>query len=208
MATNRILSNAKEFVKTLDEADKRLHRDAMLGIADWMEEVRVAAVDNFIVPNKYKSRTAYIKDKNGNWQAKIVYPNGGRGALSRVQKTDPSRMTTRTGLLAATISANGTWKANRDNSQMTWKKSTGSRVKTIVTDGEDLGKHVLMWVRPQKVGYLVRFTFGKGGSGGQIGYRLGKAKQRPFLQPAIKATESKFDVTVWRRLQLAANRTI
>lgn len=208
MATNRILSNAKEFVKSLDDAEKALHQRAMLGISDWMEEVRIAAVDKFIVPNNYKNRTAYIKKKDGTWEAKFIYPNGGKGSLSRVQKKDPTRMTTRTGLLAAVISANGTWKANRDYSELKWVKGNSSRVRTIVTDEQDPGQHVLMWVRPQKNGYMSRFTFGKGGKGTQISYRLGRARQRPFLQPAIKATENRFDVTVWRRLKLAANRTI
>lgn len=214
MATNRLLSNAKEFVKSLDDTEKMLHRRAMEGIALWMDDVRTVAVNKFIVPNKFRDITIVKKHESGDIRAHFKSSAktdparpwlwGRLRPISALQKAVPDRLTSRTGLLASVISSDGTWKANRDFSEYKWVSKYKSKIKG---DSIDPGESVLLWVRPQKNGYLSRFTFGKGNNK-YLKHRLDKARQRPFLQPAISAVSNQFDVTVWRRLKLAANRTV
>lgn len=216
MATNRILSNAKEFIKSLDDTEKMLHQRAMEGIAGWMDEVRHVAVDKFMIPNKYRNITIIKKnEKSGDIEAHYKSTQqtdpyrpwywGKLRPISWRQKTDFDRLTIRTGYLASVVKSDGYWKANRDWSEYKWISRYKSKIKG---EGLDPGESVLLWVRPQKNGYMTRFTFGKGNYGKPLQYRLNRAKERPFLQPAIKATENRFDVTVWRRLKLAANRIV
>lgn len=200
MATNRILSNAKEFVKSLDEAQLKIHRETLNGISEWSDLVREKAVSDFMEPNKFKSQTIIRRNKNGDVVAWVRTDNGGLVRHTKKQKAVAQRPTTRTGRLASVVIAKGNWKVNRKATEI---KFTGK--------GE-AGSHVLMWVRPQSNGYLVRFTFGKGSTGKTgdsfLHGRLWQAKKRPFVEPAIKANESKFDGTVWKRLAPAVNRTV
>jgi len=209
MATNRILTNAKEFVKSLDEAQLKIHRETLIGISEWADLVRNKSVTDHMEQNKFKSETVIRRgsltkktDKNGNevgigrdYIAYVGTRNGLRAHIL-VQKPVADKLTIRTGRLASIVKAQGTWQTNKKATEI---KFTGK--------GET-GSHVLMWVRPQMgKGYQVRFTFGKGGDA-FLEYRLRKAKQRPFLQPSIAANENKFDGTVWKHLQPVVDRTI
>jgi hypothetical protein len=196
MATNRILTNAKEFVKSLDEAQLKIHRETLIGISSWADLVRDKAVADHMEQNKFKSQTVIRRNKQGDVVAYVITGNGLR-RHTLMQKPVAAKLTIRTGRLASIVKAQGTWQTNKKATEI---KFTGK--------GE-AGSHVLMWVRPQMgKGYQVRFTFGKGGANTFLEYRLRKAKQRPFLPPSIAANENKFDATVWKRLQPVVDRTI
>ncbi len=69
MATNRILTNAKEFVKTLDKAGKAINRQTLIGISGWMDLVRKDSVDSFMEKNKFASQTIIKRTKQGDVRA-------------------------------------------------------------------------------------------------------------------------------------------
>ncbi|MCE5224322.1 MAG: hypothetical protein LLG05_00485 [Porphyromonadaceae bacterium] len=203
MATNRILSNAKEFIKKLDEVQIEIHKSVLIGISEWMDDVRNNAVDKYMIPNRFASNTILINVKGT--ARPYVRINGKLYRLSTLQKSVPGRVTIRTGMLASIIKQPGTWKINRKATEIKFN-GTGK-----------FGRNALLWVRPQLDGYLARFTFGKGteGSNDPITVRLnnesgGKfgAHRRPFLKPAIASTESKFEPSVWRRLSKSVNKTL
>ena len=147
MATNRILSNAKEFIKKLDETQIEIHKSVLIGVSEWMDDVRNNAVDKYMIPNEFASNTILMNVKG------IIRPyvriNGKLYSLSTLQKSVPNRVTIRTGMLASIIKQPGTWKINRKATEIKFN-GTGK-----------FGRHALLWVRPQLDGYLARFTFGK-----------------------------------------------
>lgn len=196
MATNRILSNAREFVKKLDAVEKQLLREKMMGIADWMDKVRQSAVNDFMEPNKYKSTTFVRKNRQGDLVAFVRY-DGRIYPHRRLQKPVRNKVTIRTGTLAKAVTAPGRWQVNRPGTE---NKFNGQG---------QFGKTVLMWIRPQSNGLLCRFTFGKGKSIPFLEYRLAhNRKGRPFIEPAVRMNQTVFDQTVYKRIAKTANQTI
>lgn len=205
VATNRILSNAKEFVKTLDNAQLEIHRSVLVGMSEYVDTVRNTAVTRFMIPNKFKSTTVVRTDKRGDL---VAFVRNSRGFLNRHTKMQPSRpgiLTIRTGWLSNVISQKGDWKINRKATEI---KFNGS--------GRD-AKNALLWVRPQSNGYLARMTFGKNDNSGEgfLSMRLkhekggrGGSGARPFIRPALDTTSSKFEPTIWKRLGIATNKKL
>lgn len=194
MATNRLLTNAKEYIKRLDDEGKKLNRETMQGISDWMDKVRSVAVSEYMEPNKYKSQTIVRENRHRDVVA-YVNDDGKIRPHNRLQKPIPKKTTIRTGTLSGTISARGTWQVNRSGTE---NKFSGMG---------RLGKTVLMWVRPQSDGYLMRFTFGKGGDK-FMEYRLRHNRTRPFIEPAIRLNNMVFDATIYKRINRTMNQTI
>lgn len=227
MATNRILSNAREFVKSLDAAALEIHKQTMIGMADWIDNVRQAAVKEFMVPNAFASRTIVKRITRkfniftGKWEhiddgdlgAWVMMGNGHLKRLNKIQKPHASKTTVRTGRLAHVIGIKGEWKLNRPATDL-----------RFAATGKD-SDVPLFWVRPQTVGsgpgairvYIARISFKdtdeymkyrlSNETGGPV--RGGRNKPaRPFMKPAIDAGGQVFEPIVWRRMSPATEKQL
>lgn len=199
MATNRILSNAKSFVKSLDKTELEINRNTLLGIADWVDSVRSLAVEKYMEPNKFANSTIVRKNKHGDLVAYVRNSNGSLTPHNKLQKPIAGKVTIRTRYLADNIGMKGTWHINNRSTEIRFKgKGPNAR-------------HSFHWVRPQSDGYLARLTFGKddNGSKGPLSYRLAHNKKgRPFIEPAIASIGLKFDSILWRRTSKSVNKVL
>ena len=155
MARSQIVSNAKEFVKKLDDVSSLYHRGVLESLAVSADLARNRAVTEFMNPRSRK-RTFHYE----YWSP----PPGTRDGTDRLidnrtyrvkvyEKSD--KLYIKSGRLADALQTNGAWNIKKN---MTESRFAGS--------GRG-GKHWLAWIRPQSSGntvsYLLRMSLTEAG---------------------------------------------
>lgn len=183
MPTSKYVTNARDFVKSLEAHELKYHLDIMDTLAISLNNIRYRAALKYMYPSKYSVDVVKQVGINKHGGATMMaFHRGASGRLiplTRLQPPKADKLTRRTGILFGVLVSPGTWQ----------KSKTQYRLRA--------DPRLMFWIRPQKEGntshYSGRMTI-TGRPGDDLEYRLmhesrgarGTGIKRPFLAPAIQ----------------------
>lgn len=183
MAKSAIRVNADAFIKSLDQQQLIRHQGIMVSLQKYVDRALESAYTKHIIKGKFRSGS--------------MKP----GRMYRLQPSDPTRLTSRTGLLYYMLSINAGWNPSKP---------------TKIQGETRLRSHpaIKAWVRPQQSGtsffYLIRLTM----SGDtDVENRIRNEKtgdrrgvRRPFLRPGLEDAyrPAEVDLRWWQQRKYSA----